>query len=50
MFSNILRLVNINFGNSKFDYTKLDILIIYSYIITFIEINNDFKNRIIRGY
>ena len=52
IISNILlKLININIENSKSNYIKLDIFFIkYIYIITFIEINEDFKKRVINNY
>ena len=42
--------MNINFENLKFNYIKLDILILYLYTIILIKINSDFINLIDKDY
>ena len=47
----LFRLININESFTQFYYIKLDTLYdVYIYTITLIEINKDFKIRIIKDY
>ena len=46
----LFRFININEGFFQFYYIKLDTLYNYTYITTFIKINNKFKIRIAKNY